>query len=145
MNQEQARLLVVAEARDWLGTVYHHQAHIKGVGVDCAQLLVACYRQTGVLPADFDPGNYSSDWFLHRSEERYLGFVERYARRLFNGEAPQIADIALYKVGKCVSHGAILIGDGLMIHANRKAKQVEIARLDQCELTKHFHSYWSAF
>ena len=33
------RAAVVAAAREWIGTPYHHMADIKGVGCDCAMLL----------------------------------------------------------------------------------------------------------
>jgi len=29
---------LIDEARTWLGTPYHHQPRVKGVGVDCAML-----------------------------------------------------------------------------------------------------------
>src|SRR5690349_11447583 len=36
-----ARLL--DEARTWLLTPWHHNARVRGAGVDCGQLLIACY------------------------------------------------------------------------------------------------------
>jgi cell wall-associated NlpC family hydrolase len=30
------RAAVVAEARSWLGTPFHHQGRVKAAGVDCA-------------------------------------------------------------------------------------------------------------
>ncbi len=54
-------------------------------------------------------------------------------------------DVALYKVGKCVSHGAIIVDDELLVHANRKARQVEIALRREADLVTHFHSYWTPF
>ena len=33
------RLRIILEAMDWVGTPYHHQARVKKVGVDCAQLV----------------------------------------------------------------------------------------------------------
>jgi cell wall-associated NlpC family hydrolase len=145
MDEQEARALVVAEARSWLLTPFHHQAHIKGLGVDCAWLLIMCFRAAGIVAADFRPGNYSREWFLHHDEERYMGIVAQYAHQLSEGAAPKPADIALYKIGRCVSHGSIYIGEGLMIHANRKAKQVELAEVKRCEMTRYFHSWWSAF
>ena len=35
MNKNQ---LAVAEALTWLGTPYHHQGRVKGVGVDCRSI-----------------------------------------------------------------------------------------------------------
>jgi NlpC/P60 family putative phage cell wall peptidase len=143
-ESETLRSQVVAEARSWVGTPYHHQGHVKGQGVDCGWLPIMCFRLIGAVPMDFDPGNYSSDWYMHKSEERYLAFVERFARQV-DAAAARPADIALFKIGKCLSHTSILIGGRLMVHANRKASQVEIARVDQCEITRHLHSYWSVF
>jgi len=68
------RAAVVAEARRWIGTPYHHQADVLGAGVDCGMLLVRVYVDTGVVPP-FDPRPYSVQWHLHREDERYLGFL----------------------------------------------------------------------
>lgn len=43
------RLAIIAEARSWLGTRFHHQAAIKGVGVDCAGLVRGVGKETGLL------------------------------------------------------------------------------------------------
>ncbi len=50
---------IVQEARGWLGTPYHHQARVKGVGVDCGGLVIGIGRALGLCPADFDIGGYS--------------------------------------------------------------------------------------
>lgn len=42
------RAEIVAEARSWLGTPWVHQHCMKGVAVDCAQLVMAVARQCGV-------------------------------------------------------------------------------------------------
>ena len=43
-------------------------------------LLVRVFVDTGLCPP-FDPRPYPVDWHLHRSEERYLGFIfDRAAR-----------------------------------------------------------------
>lgn len=53
------RAAVVAEAREWLGTPYHHQARLKGVGVDCAGLVIGVARALGIVGADMDVTGYS--------------------------------------------------------------------------------------
>lgn len=130
---------IVAEALSWLHTPYHHQAGVKGVGVDCVWYLIRVFQHVGLVDKDFDPGNYSAEWYLHRHEEIYLAGVERYAHRV---EAPQLGDVALYQHGRCVSHGAILIGPDLVIHASRPDRQVEIVEMRAIE--DKFHSFWSA-
>jgi NlpC/P60 family putative phage cell wall peptidase len=44
---------VVAETRTWKGTPFHHQAELKGVGVDCAGLLRGVCIALGVLPSTY--------------------------------------------------------------------------------------------
>ncbi|WP_371169684.1 NlpC/P60 family protein [Aliiroseovarius sp. 2305UL8-7] len=52
---------IVAEARDWLGTPYVHQASRKGVGCDCLGLIRGVWREMfGEEPATVPP--YTADW-----------------------------------------------------------------------------------
>lgn len=55
------RAAVVAEARTWIGTPYHHQARVKGVGVDCAGVLIGVARALGIVAADFDISGYTRE------------------------------------------------------------------------------------
>lgn len=49
---------VVRAARDCLGTPYHHQGRLPGVGLDCIGLLIHCGRATGRVAPDFDITGY---------------------------------------------------------------------------------------
>jgi cell wall-associated NlpC family hydrolase len=51
------RAQVVECAREYLGTRWHHQGRVKGVGVDCAGLLICVARELGL--ADVHVHNYS--------------------------------------------------------------------------------------
>ena len=52
---------IVAEARQWLGTPYAHQASCKGAGTDCLGLLRGIWRATvGAEPVVVPP--YTADW-----------------------------------------------------------------------------------
>lgn len=42
-------IAIVAEARSWLGTPFHHQAALKGVGCDCGGLVRGVGAACGVL------------------------------------------------------------------------------------------------
>lgn len=48
-----SRAEIVAEARSWKETPFHHQAELKGVGVDCAGLLRGVCIALGVMQADY--------------------------------------------------------------------------------------------
>lgn len=48
---------VVAEARRWLDTPFHHQARLRGVGVDCVGLVIGVAHALGL--SDYDTTDYS--------------------------------------------------------------------------------------
>ena len=68
------RAAVVAEARKWIGTPYQSAQDVRGCAVDCGMLLIRAFVDAGLVEP-FDPRPYPPDWHLHRSEEKYLGFV----------------------------------------------------------------------
>ena len=41
---------ILVEGREWINTPYHHQAMVKGVGVDCVGFIVGVGLNTGALP-----------------------------------------------------------------------------------------------
>ena len=119
------RAAVVSEARSWIGTPYHHRANLKGAGVDCARLLIEVYAAAGVIGA-FDPGDYPPDWHLHRSEERYVEIILRFADELDRRETPLLpADIVVWRFGRTFSHGAIVADWPRVVHAYAADRVVE--------------------
>lgn len=110
-----SRDLVIFAARSWLKTPFHMGACVKGSGVDCGTLLTAVYSAAGCdVPTEL--GHFSKDWHLHTAEDRYLDFIESYARPV---EAPLPGDIAMFRMkrAKVFSHGAIVIEWPKVIHA----------------------------
>lgn len=128
---------IVHEAESWVGTPYHHCADVKGAGVDCAMLLVRVFCDLHLAPP-FDPRPYPHDWMLHRSEERFLGWVSRFATQV---DAPAPGLVAIFRFGRCASHGAILVDDGYMIHADLRARRV--VRTELATYAHRLHSFWS--
>ena len=108
------RAEIVRKAKEWLRTPYHHQARVKGVGTDCAMFPLAVYQECGVMPLGFQPPEYSVQWHLHRSEEKYL---EALAPVMHEIEKPQPDDFVIFKFGRAFSHGAIVIDWPLIIHS----------------------------
>jgi hypothetical protein len=92
-------------------------AMVKGAGVDCAQLLHAVFHRVGLIPA-LPIAPYSHQWHLHRSEEHYLRWVERCARRIAGPPLP--ADLALWRIGRCFAHGAIVLDWPRIVHAHHR-------------------------
>jgi cell wall-associated NlpC family hydrolase len=142
------RTAIVVAARSWIGTPYHNCADVKGAGVDCGMLLVRVFVDLGLAPP-FDPRPYAPDWHLHRSEEKYLGFVFAHGREV---EAPQPGDIAVFRFGRCYSHGGIVAKpDPLtIVHAFAPARMAleetvaRNARLSQPERAPRFFDILAA-
>jgi cell wall-associated NlpC family hydrolase len=138
--QTAERAAVIGCARAWLRTPYHHRGRVKGAGVDCAMLLAEVYAEAGLVRHLAIP-HYPPDWHLHRDAERYLGVLLDHAveylpdfaradhphpdplrgREREGGALPTRpilpADIALWRFGRCFSHGAIVVDWPIVIHA----------------------------
>lgn len=103
-----AREDAVAEARSWIRTPFHHGARIKGVGVDCGQLLAAVY-QPGLEGPD-----YLAGWWQHSDQELLLDLVLAYTHEV---DVPQLGDVAIWKFGRTWSHAGIVTDWPTVIHA----------------------------
>src|ERR1700684_1765254 len=116
------RAAVVAAARSWIGTPYHNCADIKGVGVDCGMLLVRVFVDLNLCPP-FDPRPYPVDWHLHRSEERYLGFI---FDRSAEVAQPLPGDVMVVRYGRWYSHGGVVVAAAPLriVHAYYQARMV---------------------
>jgi NlpC/P60 family putative phage cell wall peptidase len=87
---------IVAEARSWLGTPYHHQCAVKGAGTDCLGLLrgvwiAVCGQEPEVVPP------YTQDWAEPSREEALLAGAERWLLRLPDGPAMP-GDVLLFRM-----------------------------------------------
>lgn len=141
-----AREEVVAEARSWIGTPYHHAADVKGHGVDCAMLLVRVYCDLGLIEP-FDPRPYTHDWFLHRNEERYLTSLLKLSVEV---REPNDGDVVLFRVGRCFAHAGIVsrVEPLTIIHAFANAgcvvKDIIVQNPELSNRMKSakFASYW---
>lgn len=110
---------IAEAAMTWLGTPYQNNAMVKGIGVDCSYLLIAALTESGVMAKDrLNIEDYSNEWHLHHSEEKYLKYVKQVADEVnLEDDVIQVGDFVLFQYGRCISHGAIYIGNGLLIHA----------------------------
>jgi cell wall-associated NlpC family hydrolase len=144
------RAAVVAEAMTWLRTPHHHQAAIKGVGVDCAMLPASVYAAVGCIPP-VEFGHYAYQWSLHRKTELYRDKVREYATEIPGLPGP--GDLVLFKFGLTFSHGAIVVEWPRIIHAHvREAVVLADASIDgvlllQADGTprmREFYTLWPA-
>lgn len=111
---------VLAEARTWLRTPWHHEARVKGGGVDCANFLIGVYAACGLIE-EFTPEQYPPDWMLHRSDEKFRRYLLQYTNPV---EEALPGDIAMFKFGRTESHGAIVVAWPTIIHAYHGERMV---------------------
>ena len=143
MTIEADRQRVVDIARTWLKTPFHDGAQIKGIGVDCANLLAAVYEEAGLVdPVNIAP--YSPQFMLHRNEPLFEQYVLKFGHEV---ATPQVADIVLYRVGRSFAHGAIVSTPwpGAIIHAYKTFGFVAETGADESDLRgvqRKFFSLW---
>ena len=129
MSQNQKfvrRSEIIASARTWAGTPYHHQASAKSIGTDCLGLVRGVYREVyGSEPAVV-PG-YSRDWAEASGKETLFE-----AARLHLVEVPKETavggDVLLFRwrVGMVAKHVGILLARQRLIHAFEGVPVTEI-------------------
>ena len=122
-----ARADIVAEARDWIGTPYRHQASLKGVGCDCLGLVRGVWR--GVVgPEPERPPPYAPDWAEAHGRET---LAQAAGRHLIPIECDAFGpgDVLLFRwrAGMPAKHAAIVTTDGMMVHAHDGAAVAEVA------------------
>jgi NlpC/P60 family putative phage cell wall peptidase len=77
---------IVALARDWLGTPYHHQASLRGVGTDCVGLVRGIWRELYGTEAEAAPA-YTRDWAEGSGRETLLAAARRHLIEIAPAEA----------------------------------------------------------
>lgn len=132
---EITRSAIIAETRSWIGTPYHHQASVKGVGCDCLGLVRGVWRSLLGPEPEAIPG-YSKDWGEIGAQETMLAAARRHLIEI----APRSAlagDVLVFRIrrGRMAKHAGILSGsDGHMadgqtrfIHAQEGGPACEVA------------------
>ena len=112
------RAALVTTAASWIGTPYRHMGRVKGRtgGVDCIMLIAESFAEAGLIERPALP-HYPQDWHLHRGAERYLAGLLRYTEEIPMDAPPQPGDVALWRFGRCFSHGAIVVEWPRIVHA----------------------------
>lgn len=108
---------IAALARTWLGTPYHHQAYVKGVGADCLGLLRGMFIEMYGHDPEAPP-RYSEAWGEADAEELLLQAAQTHLAPV-DYPGYKLADVLVFRVKNAVSakHCAIVSGPDLMIHA----------------------------
>lgn len=125
---------IVAQARTWRRTPFHHQARLKGKGCDCLGLIVGVVAElglkdrNGVPLATYDEVTYSMSPDGAYLTQKLTSLLDEVPK-----EKAQAGDLALFKVGDNPQHLAILSdyeGTLGMIHCYLLTRGVVEHRLD---------------
>lgn len=116
---------VIGAARGWLGTPYHDQASVKGVGCDCLGLARGVWREiVGPEPGRVPP--YSRDWGETGPVEVLAGGAVAWMMPL-PGRALRPGALVLFRVRReaIAKHCGILTDAGTFIHAYDRLGVIE--------------------
>lgn len=122
-----ARSAIVAEARSWIGTRYHHQASVKHVGCDCLGLVRGVWRALVGPEPEAIPG-YSSDWGEVSAQETLIAAARRHLIEI-DPTAARPGDVLVFRMrpGRMAKHAGILASASTFIHAQEGGPVCEIA------------------
>jgi len=121
------RAAIVAEARDWIGTPYRHQASLKQVGCDCLGLVRGVWR--AVLGAEPElPPPYAPDWAEAHGRETLAEAARRHLVAV-DAATCREGDVVLFRwrAHLPAKHAAILTAPDAMVHAHDGAAVAEVA------------------
>ena len=121
---------VIAAARRWLGTPYHDQASLKGIGCDCLGLARGVWREVfGPEPFPIPP--YSRDWGgqTHAFDGSSEILAEGARRMMIAVEPAQtpVGALVLFRMmpRAIAKHVGILTGPDSFIHAYERLGVIE--------------------
>lgn len=129
--------LAAAEVKTWLGTPYHHQASVKGVGCDCLGLVRGVYR--GIVgPEPARPPNYSPGWDEVAKQDVMLTAFRSYLVEVPDyGCLPETwnflpGDVLIFRMkpGAVAKHCGIVTESGQFVHSHTGRGTVEIELSD---------------
>lgn len=124
---------LIREARRWLGTPFHHQASLLGVGADCGGLAIGVYSACG-LDLSAISRNYPRQP-SHGSVEKVIG------RFLDRTSLPVPGDLVVFRFLLEPHHIGILVGDNRVIHSYEGYGGV-VEHLIDSKWSRRIVSYW---
>ena len=121
------REAIVGVARAWIGTPYHHQASVRGVGADCIGLVRGVWRDLYGFEVCRPPA-YSPDWAEAAGEEMLLQAARAHlAERDVAAMLPGDVLVFRFRAGVPAKHAAVLVRPAGMVHAAAGVPVAEVS------------------
>lgn len=129
------RQQIVAEARSWIGTPWHHHARIKGVGCDCIGFTRGVATELGIIGEDISSWNGVQRFLKYTQHPDGKNLLEACRAYLIpiSKEKMQMGDVVLITLHEHPQHMGIL-GDyrngGLsIIHASNDQRLMKVVEM----------------
>ena len=117
--------VIIAAARSWLGTPYHDQASLKGVGCDCLGLARGVWREV-VGPEPFLIEPYSRGWGETGQIEVLAEGARRMMREIAMAEIGPGALVLFRMVPRAIAkHVGVMTGPDTFIHSYERLGVIE--------------------
>ena len=118
---------IVEAARRWIGTPYHHQASVRGVGCDCLGLVRGVWREVSGCDVGGD-ANYSRDWAEASGIESMLDGAAQHLARI-EAASMSAGDVLVFRLRPLyvAKHAGIVASAATFIHAMEGAPACEVA------------------
>lgn len=139
------REAIVAEARAWMGTPFAHQAHLRGIGCDCAGLVGGVAVALGLLPADWWERHFAFAGYARQPDGRtFLQACREYMTEIDPADA-QAGDAVAMRFRRDPQHIGLLVpyahGGMAIVHALSSVGRVTEHRLDERWLRLVTHAF----
>jgi NlpC/P60 family putative phage cell wall peptidase len=118
---------IVAQARRWVGTPYHHQQSHLGVGADCLGLVRGVWRDLYGAETEA-PQPYSRDWAEAEGTETLIEAASRHMTAVPVAEA-RGGDLVVFRYRRSspAKHVGILCAPERVVHAMEGGPAVEMS------------------
>jgi cell wall-associated NlpC family hydrolase len=133
---------IVHETYEWVNTPFQHFQCCKGIGVDCAHLVIGIGKSVGLLPRNFVVPFYTAQWQLS-FPTLLLDTLNNSGFRRKPIEEALPGDIYILRFRSIPQHTAIIVNDGCVVHAriSQTLRKVVVSRFIHERILEACYTY----
>lgn len=137
------RYAIAREAREWVGTRWHHQASLKGVGTDCIGLVIGVAHNCGVVEAaQYKAAPELRGYGREPDPVMLLAGCARFLNQIRIADAT-IGDVLLFRFAQQPQHFAIIsrTDPKYIVHAYAQVRRAVENRLDDMWVARTLYAF----